>query len=93
MAEDLGPTFITLTDDDGNEFVLEFVSALEHEGQQYMAFFPAETEDEEDPDNGLVLLKVIQEDGEENLCTIDSEEEELAVYEKFMEELLEDEED
>ena len=29
MSEDFGPTFITLTDDDGNEPVLEFVDMLE----------------------------------------------------------------
>ena len=29
MSEDSGPTFITVTDDDGQEIVLEFVDALE----------------------------------------------------------------
>ncbi len=52
MSENLGPTFVTITDENGNEIELEFVDALEHNGQKYMAFFPAETEDsdEEDPD-------------------------------------------
>lgn len=56
MADEYGPTFITVTDEDGREIVLEFVDALEYNGQQYQAFFPAETEgeDEDDPDNGLV---------------------------------------
>ena len=44
MSEDFGPTFITLTDDEGNEHVLEFVDMLEYNGQTYQAFFPAETE-------------------------------------------------
>ena len=53
MADEYGPTFITVTDEDGREIVLEFVDALEYNGQQYQAFFPAETEGEdEDPDNG-----------------------------------------
>lgn len=65
MADEYGPTFITVTDEDGREIVLEFVDALEYNGQQYQAFFPAETEgeDEDDPDNGLVILKVLHEDG------------------------------
>ena len=65
MSEDFGPTFITVTDEDGKELVLEFVDALEYNGQMYQAFFPAETEgeNEDDPDNGLVILKVIHEDG------------------------------
>ncbi|MBR5471440.1 MAG: DUF1292 domain-containing protein [Oscillibacter sp.] len=95
MSEDFGPTFITVTDDEGKEFVLEFVDALEHNGQLYQAFFPAETEgeNEDDPDNGLVILKVLQEDGETLLSTLDSEEEEEAVYELFMENLFSDEEE
>lgn len=93
MSEDFGPTFITVTDEDGKEIVLEFVDALEYEGCMYQAFFPAETEDEEeDPDSGLVILKVIHEDGEDLLSTLDSEEELEAVYNLFMENLFADEE-
>lgn len=93
MSEDFGPTFITVTDEDGKEIVLEFVDALEHNGQMYQAFFPAELEgEEEDPDNGLVILKVIHEDGEDLLSTLDTEEELETVYELFMELLFNDEE-
>ena len=90
MSEDFGPTFITVTDEDGKEIVLEFVDALEYNGQTYQAFFPAETEgeDEDDPDNGLVILKVIHENGEELLSTLDSDEEIDAVYDLFMESLF-----
>lgn len=93
MSEDFGPTFITVTDDDGNEIVLEFVDALEYNGQMYQAFFPAETEgeDEDDPDNGLVILKVIHEDGEDLLSTLDSDEEIDAVYDLFIEALFSEE--
>ena len=92
MSEDFGPTFITVTDDEGNEIVLEFVDALEHNGQMYQAFFPAETEGEEDdPDTGLVILKVIHEDGEDLLSTLDSDEELDTVYDLFMETLFSDE--
>ena len=93
MSEDFGPTFITVTDEEGREIVLEFVDALEHEGCMYQAFFPAETEgEEEDPDAGLVILKVIHEDGEDLLSTLDSEEEAEKIYELFMENLFDDEE-
>ena len=94
MSEDFGPTFITVTDEDGKEIVLEFVDALEYNGQTYQAFFPAETEgeDEDDPDNGLVILKVIHEDGEDLLSTLDTDEELDAVYDLFMESLFSDEE-
>ena len=95
MSEEFGPTFITVTDDEGNEIVLEFVDALEYNGQLYQAFFPAEVEgeDEDDPDNGLVILKVLQEDGDEFvLSTLDSDEELDAVYDLFMENIFSEEE-
>ncbi|WP_312635673.1 DUF1292 domain-containing protein [Oscillibacter sp.] len=95
MSEEFSPTFVTITDEDGNDIELELVDALEHNGQKYMAFFPAETEDsdEEDPDTGLVILKVLTENGEELLSTLDSDEELDAVYGLFMEALFEDEEE
>jgi len=94
MSEDFGPTFITVTDEDGKEIVLEFVDALEHNGQMYQAFFPAELEDEEeDPDSGLVILKTVHEDGEDLLSTLDSEEELEEVFALFMEMLFSDEDE
>jgi len=93
MSEDFGPTFLTVTDEDGNELVLEFMDALEHNGQLYQAFFPAETEGEEDdPDTGLVILKVLHEDGEDILSTLDSDEELEEVYDLFMESLFDGDE-
>ena len=94
MSEDFGPNFITLTDEEGNEFTLEYVDALEVDGQTYMAFFPAVEEAEaEEEDLGLVILKSIMVDGEEQLSTPDSDEELERVYDLFMEQLLADEED
>ena len=95
MSEEFGPTFLTVTDEEGNELVLEFMDALEYNGQLYQAFFPAETEGEEDdPDAGLVILMVYDEDedGEDILSTLDSDEELEAVYDLFMESLFDGEE-
>ena len=94
MSEDYGANFITLTDDEGNEFELEYVDALEKDGVTYMAFFPAleEEADEDSEDYGLVILKSVVENGEELLATVDDEAELDAVYELFMEQILSDEE-
>ena len=95
MQDDFGPNFVTITDEDGNDIELEYVDALEYNGQTYMAFFPVLEEGEEEADSedfGLVILKSITEDGEEFLSTLDSDEEAEAVYERFMEQLEEDEE-
>ena len=95
MSEDFGPNFITLTDEDGKEFVMEHISTLEHEGKQYCLFLPAELEGEEVPDEeiGYVILQIVEEDGEELLASVDDEAVEEAVYNLFREELFEDEEE
>lgn len=94
MSEEFGPNFITLTDEDGNEIELEYVDAIEVDGQTYMAFFPT-VDDEADEaaaeEFGLVILKSITENGEELLSTLDSDEELNHVYDLFMEQLMDDE--
>ena len=92
MSEEYGPDFITLTDEEGNEFELEHLGTLEHKGVTYMSFVPADM-DEEDEDFGLILLKVVEKDGEELLADIDNEDELNQVYEIFMEQLFEDEDE
>ena len=95
MSEEFGPDFVTVTDDEGNELELEHLDTLEYKGNVYMAFVRAdiEDEDENDEDFGLILLRVIEEDGEELLSTIDDEQELDEVYELFMKELFEDDEE
>ena len=103
MSEEFGPDFITVTDEDGNEFELELVDTLEHNGVVYFALFPAVAEDEEtgepvdvdadDEEYGLVIMKAMEEDGEEILSTPDSEEELEEVYALFMERFFEEEDE
>ena len=94
MSEEYGPNFITLTDEDGNDIELEYIDALEWNGVTYMAFFPTVEEDSEEDEEeyGLIILKSEMENGEETLVTIEDEDELGTVYEKFMEQILEDEE-
>ncbi len=100
MSEEYGSNFITLTDEDGNEFELEHLDTIEYNGKVYMAFFPlVETEDGEttdeaaEEDYGLIILRVDEVDGEELLSVIEDEDELDAVYNEFMESLFEDEEE
>lgn len=98
MGDEFGPDFITVTDEDGNDIELEFVDALEYNGLQYMAFFPADTVGDgeaegEEQEAELVILKVISDNGEEFLSTPDTDEELNEVYDRFMEQLFADEEE
>ena len=97
MSEEFGPDFITITDEDGNDFELEHVDTIEYKGQIYMAFFPADTDEEEsekdEEEDGLIILKVVVENGEEQLSTLDSEEELQEVYDQLMEKLFAEDEE
>ncbi|HCO63000.1 MAG TPA: DUF1292 domain-containing protein [Clostridiales bacterium] len=92
MSEAFGPDFVTVTDDDGNEFELEHLGTLEHNGQTYMAFVPADM-DEEDEDYGMILLRVAEVDGESILEDIDDQKELDEIYEQFMSEIFAEEDE
>ena len=89
MDGEYGNNFITITDDDGNEFELEHLDTAETNGGLYMAFLPADI-DEDDDEFGLVILKVIVEDNEEIFVTVDDEKELDTVYAHFVERLSEE---
>ena len=92
MSGDYGNDYITVTDDDGNEFELEHLDTAEIDGEIYMAFIPADM-DEDDEEFGMVILKVTTEDNEEILTTIDDENLLSSIYAQFIERLSDDEED
>ena len=90
MDNQFGSDYITLTDDEGNSFELEYLDTIEHNNRIYMAFVPAGEEAVDDPDYGYILLRVEQENGEEILATIDDAEELNAVYDEFMLQLFDE---
>ena len=92
MDSGFGASYITIEDDDGNEFELEHLSTLEFEGEEYMVFLPADM-DEDDPDYGFVILKVVEEDGEEQFVSVDDEDQLQRVYEYYMEKVFADEDE
>lgn len=92
MSEQFGPDFVSVTDDEGNEFELEHLGTLEYSGRTYMAFLPADM-DEDDEDFGIIILKVVESDGEELLADVDDEQELNTLYDLFMEQLFADEEE
>jgi len=91
LSGDYGNDFITIVDDDGEEFELEHLDTAEINGELYMAFVPADM-DEENEDFGLVILKVISQEDEDTLITVDDEDELNTAYATFVERLSEDEE-
>ncbi len=90
--EEYGSDYISVTDDDGNEFELEHLDTIEYNGVLYMAFLPADM-DEDDEDFGMIILKVEEKDGEELLATVDDKRELDEVYDVFMRQLFDGGED
>ena len=94
MSDEFGSDYITIIDDDGQEFELEVVTdPIDYNGQTYMAFLPANMP-EDDPDYGFILLRVVEdENGDELFESIDDDEELQDVYERFMVLLYDDEDE
>ena len=86
---DYGSDFISITDDDGQEYELEVLSTLEYNGSTYLAVIPAE-ESQDTLELEVSILKSIEEDGEPFLCGIDDEQELEAVYDLIMDSLYEE---
>ena len=93
MSEAFGDDFITIIDDDGQEFELEVLDSMDYKDQTFVAFLPANM-DENDPDYGLIILRsVLDENGDELFESIDDDDQLQDVYEHFMVLLFDDEED
>lgn len=92
MDEDFGASYISVEDDDGNEMELEVLDSVELDGKEYMLFLPADM-DENDPDYGYVILRVVEIGGEEQFEDVEDPEELQRAYEEFMRRAFEDEEE
>ncbi|MBS1402020.1 MAG: DUF1292 domain-containing protein [Oscillospiraceae bacterium] len=91
MSEEFGNDYLTIEDEEGNTFELEVLGGFDFEDRAYMAALPADME-ETDPDFGIILLRIEEEDGEELFASIDDDDELDRVYEYYMQSILEDEE-
>ena len=93
MSENYGSDFITIVDEDGTEFELEVLTAIEYNGAEYLAVIPAVDASEAPEDLEVSILKNVDEDGESILCAIEDEAELQAVYDLIMDQLYEEEEE
>ena len=87
-TEDYGNDYVTLVDENGKETEFEIVDSLVTENNEYFALIPTETAENIDSDDGeLVILKVVEENGEEFLEPIEDDDEYESIAEIFMERL------
>lgn len=90
MSEEYGSDFISITDEDGNDYELEVLAELEYRGSHYLALVPADDDGGEELE--VSILKAEEENGEEILVAIDDDDELEAVYQALMDMVYEDQE-
>ena len=88
--DQFGSDFLTIADEDGNEYELEVLSTLEYNGCTYLAVIPA-AESAEELELGVTLLKSTEENGEAILTVIEDEVELEAVHDILMDSLYDEE--
>jgi len=81
----------TLTDEDGNESDFELLGRQDVDGQSYVALAPIDVdEDNDDEEGSFIVLKVVEEDGEEIFETIEDDDEFDRIADIFEDELMQD---
>ena len=94
MSEEYGANIVSMTDEEVNEQEFEQLDTIELNGKIYLAFVEAGIPDDSDEPVELVLLRAdTDENGDEILSTIDDEAELELVYNTFLEEAEDDEEE
>ena len=91
MSEEYGNSLVTVLDDEGNEHQFELLDAIETDEGRYVALLPIYNEAElalED-DGELVILEVVDDEGEDLLVPIDNDEVFENIAEIFQERLEE----
>ena len=89
---DYGADILTLVDEEGAEHEFEVVGSDELDGQRYMALVPVfeDGADLIDDSGELIILRVVEEDGEEILEAIEDEEEFDRIADFFMNQLADE---
>ena len=87
-----GSDYMTISDEDGQEYELEVLATVEIDGFTYLAVILAGLEEEDLPEISI-LKSVEDEDGEPILCAIEDQEELERVHERIMQELYPEDEE
>lgn len=94
MEEEFGPDIVTVTDEEGRVHEFEVLDAIETDDGRYVALLPVYDDPAEltEDDGELIILEVVEENGEETLCPIEDEivfEEIAACFEERLSEYYE----
>lgn len=98
MDNEFAPDLITLVDDENNEHNFEILAEIEDERGKFYALYPVfdNPEDAVNDSGEYYIMEVIEEDGEEQLATLEDEalaDELAAEFEEGFAKLFDDEEE
>lgn len=93
MSDQFGSDYMTIVDEDGQEYELEILTTLDWNGCSYLAVVPAGMDEEEGGSLEVSILKSVEEDGESILCAIEDDNELETVYNLIMDQLYEEDQD
>lgn len=87
--KEYNPDIVTLTDDDGKEYSFEILDAVETDEARYLAMLPVYDDPKKllDDSGELVIVKVMEENGEEYFCEIEDDDEYETIADAFMDRL------
>ena len=88
-----GPDYVTLVDDEGKEYQLELLDSIELDGKTYLAFCEADLPEDSEAIEVTILRVDVHEDDTEELVGVDDEEELERVYEVFLDQQPDDEDE
>lgn len=76
MAEEYGNDLVSVVDDEGNEHQFEILDAIETDEGRYVALLPVYTDAEAavEGDGELVILEVVNDNGDDLLVPIEDDE-------------------
>ena len=85
MADEFGADLMTIVDDEGNRHQFELLDAIETDDGRYVALLPVYDQPEESvqDDGELVILEVVEEDGEELLVILAHGGTQMAAMERY----------
>lgn len=91
MSDNYGNNLVTVLDDEGNEHQFELLDAIETDEGRYVALLPIYTEAEAalEDDGELVILEVVNDNGDDLLVPIEDDEVFETIADAFQERLEE----
>ena len=87
MDQEFERNFISITDEDGEEYELEVLASVTYNGAEYLALTPADA-DEDQEELEVSILMSVEEGGEPVLLAVQDEKELEAVYDLLMDEMF-----